>query len=131
MQNPDQSNITGTAINYLYVCPRKLWFYQHNLEMEHTSESMDLGKHLHDESYPREKRREWRIDNCVQIDFIAKQVSFTTSNPVRDGNRARHADMLLPLSTQTERRNHPKGIINYPNQRRNTEVELTPKGSAK
>ena len=52
MQNPDQPNITGTAINTLYVCTRKLWFYQNHLDMEHTSEYVDIGKHLHDESYP-------------------------------------------------------------------------------
>ena len=58
MQNSDQPNITGTAINYLYICQRKLWFYRHHLEMEHTSEKVDLGKHIHEESYTREKRRE-------------------------------------------------------------------------
>ena len=44
MQNPDPTNITGTAINYLYICQRKLWFYRHHLDMEHTSESVDLGQ---------------------------------------------------------------------------------------
>ena len=40
--------------------------------MEHTSEYVDMGKHLHEESYPREKRREWDIDNLVKIDFVDK-----------------------------------------------------------
>ena len=127
MQNPDQSNITGTAINYLYVCPRKLWFYQHNLEMEHTSESVDLGKHLHDESYPREKRREWRIDNRVQIDFIDKQgiLHDIKSGPAMETAHVMQICYYLYLLKQKGVTN-PKGIINYPNQRRNTEVELTP-----
>ena len=56
MQN--QPHITGTAINYLHICTRKLWFYQNHLEMEHTSEYVDLGQLLHEESYSREKRRE-------------------------------------------------------------------------
>ena len=72
MQNPEQPNITGTAINYLYICTRKLWFYRNHLEMEHTSEHVGLGQLLHNESYPREKRREWDIDNLVKIDFIDK-----------------------------------------------------------
>ncbi len=56
MQNPKHPNITGTAINYLYVCQRKLWLHQHHINMEHTSEAVDLGKHLHEQSYPPSNR---------------------------------------------------------------------------
>ncbi len=73
MQNPQHPDITGTAINYLYICQRKLWFYRHHIEMEHTSDKVDLGKHLHEESYPREQRREWDIDSLIKIDFVDKQ----------------------------------------------------------
>ena len=81
MQNSNQSNITGTAINYLYICTRKLWFYQNHLEMEHTSEYVDLGQLLHEDSYPREKRREWNIGERIQIDFVTNKVFSMTSNP--------------------------------------------------
>ena len=29
-----EARVTGTAINYLFVCPRKLWFFQNHIEME-------------------------------------------------------------------------------------------------
>ena len=104
MQNPDQPNITGTAINYLYICQRKLWFYQHHLEMEHTSEKVDLGKHLHEKSYPREKRRgmgHWQ----PHPHWLRRQTGHPTRHQIRsiNGNSAHHANLLLPLSTQTER----------------------------
>ncbi len=127
MQNPNQPNITGTAINYLYVCTRKLWFYQHHLEMEHTSEKVDLGKHLHEESYPREKRREWNIDNLINIDFVDKQgiLHDIKSGPAMETAHIMQICYYLYLLKQKGVTNR-KGVINYPRQRRNTEVELTP-----
>lgn len=127
MQNPDQSNITGTAINYLYICQRKLWFYRHHLEMEHTSEKVDLGKHIHEESYTREKRREWDIDNLVKIDFIDKEgiLHDIKSGPAMEIAHIMQICYYLYLLKQKGISNK-KGIINYPRQRQTTEVELTP-----
>ena len=127
MQNLDQPDITGTAINYFYICTRKLWFYQNHLEMEHTSEKVDLGQLLHDESYPREKRREWSIDNLVQIDFVDKQgiLHDIKSGPAMETAHVMQLCYYLYLLKQKGVTNR-KGIINYPTQRRNTEVELTP-----
>ena len=127
MQHPDQHNITGTAINYLHVCTRKLWFYQNHLEMEHTSEYVDLGRHLHEESYPREKRREWNIDNLVQIDFVDKHgiLHDIKSGPAMETAHIMQLCYYLYLLKQKGVSNR-KGVINYPRQRRTTEVELTP-----
>ena len=127
MQNPNHPNITGTAINYLYICTRKLWFYQNHLEMEHTSEKVDLGKHLHEESYPREKRREWSIDNLVQIDFVDKDgiLHDIKSGPAMETAHVMQLCYYLYLLKQKGVTNR-KGVINYPRQRQTTEVELTP-----
>ena len=126
MQNPDQPNITGTAINYLHVCTRKLWFYQHHLEMEHTSERIDLGKHIHEESYPRERRREWDIDNLVKIDFVDKHgvLHDVKSGPAMETAHVMQLCYYLYLLKQKGVANRT-GVINYPRQRRTTEVELT------
>lgn len=127
MQNAAQPNITGTAINYLYVCTRKLWFYQNHIEMEHTSEHVNLGQLLHDESYPREKRREWNIDNLVQIDFVDKDgiLHDIKSGPAMETAHIMQLCYYLYLLKQKGVTNK-KGVINYPRQRRTTEVELTP-----
>lgn len=127
MQNPNQSNVTGTAINYLYICQRKLWFYQNHLEMEHTSEHVDLGQLLHDESYPREKCREWDIDNLVKIDFVDKQgiLHDIKSGPAMETAHIMQLCYYLYLLKQKGVSNR-KGVINYPRQKRTTEVELTP-----
>lgn len=127
MQNADTTNITGTAINYFFICTRKLWFYQNHLEMEHTSEYVELGKLLHEDSYPREKRREWNIDNLIRIDFIDKQgiLHDIKSGPAMETAHVMQLCYYLYLLKQ-KGVTHRKGVINYPRQRRTTEVELTP-----
>ncbi len=127
MQNPKHPNITGTAINYLYVCQRKLWLHQHHINMEHTSEAVDLGKHLHEQSYPREKRREVDIDNLVKIDFIDEQgvLHDIKSSPYMETAHIMQLCYYLYLLKQKGVSNR-KGVINYPRQRQTTEVELTP-----
>lgn len=58
-------------INYYYICKTKLWLFSHNITMEHESDSVTLGKLLHESSYKREK--EFMIDNLINMDFIKKK----------------------------------------------------------
>ena len=36
--------ITGVMVNYYFVCKRKLWYFVKNLDMEHNSELVGMGK---------------------------------------------------------------------------------------
>ena len=94
--------------------------------MEHTSEHVDMGKHLHEESYPREKRKEWSIDNLAQIDFIDKHgiLHDIKSGPAMETAHVMQLCYYLYVLKQKGITNR-KGVINYPRQRQTTEVELT------
>ncbi len=46
-------NIIATHINYQIVCPRKLWLFANNIQMEHTSDTVYDGKLIHETSYPQ------------------------------------------------------------------------------
>uniref|UniRef100_UPI0026352367 Dna2/Cas4 domain-containing protein n=1 Tax=Thermococcus sp. TaxID=35749 RepID=UPI0026352367 len=37
----DQLLIGGTEINYLFICPTKLWYFSHGITMEGESEWVD------------------------------------------------------------------------------------------
>lgn len=65
------ARITGTKINYYFVCKRKLWLFNRDISMEHTSENVGLGKLIHEQSYGREKK-ELSIDETIKIDFAGK-----------------------------------------------------------
>jgi CRISPR-associated exonuclease Cas4 len=61
-------NITGTHIAYYHICTRKLWFFTHHLDCEHSSELIQLGQHIHDASYA-EKQKEINL-GPVKFDWI-------------------------------------------------------------
>ncbi|WP_297435268.1 Dna2/Cas4 domain-containing protein, partial [Thermococcus sp.] len=48
--------ITGTEINYLFICPTKLWYSAHGVTMEQESEWVDLGRFLHERRYGNEEK---------------------------------------------------------------------------
>jgi CRISPR-associated exonuclease Cas4 len=62
--------ITGTHINYYFVCRRKLWFFANGIQMEHTSDLVYEGKLIHEESYPQRasKYEEVQIGG-IKVDF--------------------------------------------------------------
>lgn len=122
-----QARITGTQINYLFVCVRKLWLFHHHIEMEHTSDYVDLGQLLHEEAYPREKKREAVIDSLIQIDFIDKEGVLHDVKSGQSMEQAHEMQILYYLYVLKQKGlPNRKGTINYPRQRRTTEVELTP-----
>lgn len=41
---------TGTQVNYCVVCPRKLWLFSYDFDMEHTSELVEVGRLIHEAS---------------------------------------------------------------------------------
>lgn len=61
--------VTGTQVNYYFTCKRKLWLFFNYLEMEHTSDLVDMGRLIHESTYPRETKKEVTLDG-IKIDFI-------------------------------------------------------------
>ncbi|MBW1650087.1 MAG: CRISPR-associated protein Cas4 [Deltaproteobacteria bacterium] len=60
--------ITGTQINYYFVCKRKLWLFSHNISMGHTSGLVEIGSIIHKNTYIR---KEMELDG-IKIDFFEK-----------------------------------------------------------
>lgn len=61
--------ITGTEVNYYFICKRKLWLYQHHIQMEFGFENVQIGKMISEETYKR-KKKEIRIDNLISMDNV-------------------------------------------------------------
>lgn len=117
--------VTGTEFNYYHLCRRKLWLFSHDIHMEHTSDNVLLGKLIDEHTYPRAKK-EIMIDGVVKIDFMDDGVV----HEVKKSNRMEEAhigQLLYYLYCLRQKGvDIRKGIINYPKQKRTTEVELTP-----
>lgn len=61
----------GTQINYFIVCPTKLWYFSHFLQMEKNSDLVSLGKLIHETSYEKIKK-DVLIDSRISIDSVEK-----------------------------------------------------------
>ncbi|MCX7914609.1 MAG: CRISPR-associated protein Cas4, partial [Thermodesulfovibrionales bacterium] len=84
-----------------------------------------MGKLLSKYSYPAEEKREFLIDNLINIDIVG---SFEIRE-IKYSNRLAHADriqLLYYLYYLKQFGIEKKGVINYPKMRRREEVILTP-----
>lgn len=117
--------VTGTEFNYFCLCKRKLWLFSHGITMEHTSDNVFMGKLIDEHSYPKAKK-EIMIDGVVKIDFMDDGVvhEVKKSNKMEEA----HIGQLLYYIYCLRQKGADirKGVINYPKQKRTTEIELTP-----
>ena len=120
------ARITGVKVNYFFVCQRKLWLFDHNLDMEHTSDYVALGNLLHEESYPRQAK-EVLIDDLIRIDFIDSEGVLHDVKLGKSMEEAHTYQLLYYLYYLKQKGiNNLTGVINYPKAKRKTTVELTP-----
>ncbi len=120
--------ITGTHINYYFVCHRKLWLFANGIQMEHTSELVDEGRFIHETAYPQrtEKYTEIELDG-VKIDYYDPKNKIV--HEVKKSNKIEQAHFwqakyyLYVLNS-----NGVKGataILEYPKLRRRDTIELS------
>lgn len=121
------SRINGTQINYYFICKTKLWLFSHNIQLEHESENVKLGKILHEDSFKREK--DFLIDNLINVDFI-KITDFVEIHEIKKTQKMdkSHEFQLLYymyyLKTKKDIENI-KGFLDYPKNRKKKEIFLT------
>ena len=116
-------NFTGTHVNYYFVCPRKLWLFSHDLEMEMESDLVLLGKLLHETGYKR-KFKELSIGR-IKIDFLEGGCEVHEVKRSRRVEKAHVFQLLYYLYYLKRLGVEAKGVLNYPLLRRRVEIELT------
>lgn len=118
--------ITGTQINYFFICMRKLWLFSKGLEMEHTSDMVYLGKLIGAESYPREQK-EILIDDAIRIDFMGSDGVIHETKKSNKLEKAHEFQLLYYLYyLKNKGITGIRGELNYPALKRRKPVELTP-----
>jgi len=119
--------ITGTHFNYYLICHRKLWLFANNIQMEHTSEAVSLGKLIHESSYPQriDRYKELAIEG-IKIDYFdtKKQVvhEIKKSDKKEDAHIWQVKYYLYVLENNGIR---ATGVLEYPKLRKTQEVFLS------
>ncbi|HOI79191.1 MAG TPA: CRISPR-associated protein Cas4 [Petrimonas sp.] len=62
--------VTGTHFNYFMICHRKLWLFANGIQMEHVSELVEMGKLIHETSYPGRSSKFEEVEiGGIKIDY--------------------------------------------------------------
>lgn len=64
--------INGTLVNYYIHCPRQCYLHAHRINLENNSESVKVGKALHQTKYKNDENAEIAIDN-IRLDKLTKE----------------------------------------------------------
>jgi CRISPR-associated exonuclease Cas4 len=120
--------ITGTHINYYFICKRKLWLFANDIQMEHTSDLVYEGKLIHESSYPQraERYEELEIDGC-KIDFYDAKNKVVHEIKKSDKVEVAHEWQVKYYIYVLERNGieGTTGILEYPALRHKSQVILT------
>lgn len=117
--------ITGVMVYYYFVCKRKLWFFSNNLDMEHTSELVGIGKLIDETSYDRE-RKHILIDEMINVDFLKDwKVIHEVKKSKKLDEAAKWQLKYYIWVLRNKGVNIEKGILDYPLLRKREEIYLT------
>ncbi|RYX83624.1 CRISPR-associated protein Cas4 [bacterium] len=125
----DNDSFTGTQINYLVVCPRKLWLFSHGIEMEREDQNVQMGKQIGQGTYEREKK-EINLDNQVVIDWADAKpgpdgvLTIHEVKKSRAVSRAHRLQMLYYLHFLRQKGVAARGVIDYPELKQRETIEL-------
>ena len=123
--------ITGTMINYYFVCQRKLWFFLNQIQMEAENQDVQIGKLIDETSYSREKKH-ITINETISVDFIGR---YNILHEVKKSKSIEEAGEWQIKYYLYYMKNHgveiEKGIIDYPKLRQRFEVCLLKEDEAR
>lgn len=124
LDNELQEKITGTLINYYFVCHRKLWYFVNHIQMENNNQEVNLGKLIDDYYYLNEKKH-LMINDTICVDFIGR---YNVIHEVKKSRSLEDASEWQLKYYLYFFKKHgvlvEKGILNYPKLKKRVEVFL-------
>lgn len=120
----DKFKTQGIKVNYYYICKRKLWLFDKGISMENTSDRVLQGKVVHENSYARDKNKEFLIDDIIKVDILEKDYV----KEVKLSSKMEKSDkmqLLYYLFYLKQLGINKKGTINYVKEKKIEEIELT------
>ncbi len=119
--------ITGTHINYYFVCKRKLWLFSSGIQMEQTSDTVLMGKIIDAGSYER-KEKAIDIDESIVIDWLDEKSGVIHEVKKSDSMEEAHRWQVLYYLWYLKQKGVEglKGEIDYPKLKQKVTIELTP-----
>lgn len=116
-------SFTGTEINYLHVCPRKLWLFRHGLRPEAENDFVQLGRLLNDTAFSR-ATKEIPIGEVGVLDWA--NLKDGTIHETKHGKTPENGDIAQVQYYMYFMREQgipvKRAVIHYPRQRKTQEI---------
>jgi len=125
--------ITGTHINYYFICHRKLWLFTNGFQSEQTSDTVYEGRLIHETSYPQRSEKYSEIElGGIKIDYfdpVNKVVhEVKKSDKMEPAHKWQLKYYLFVLETHGIE--NATGILEYPKFHKTQEVLLSERDKA-
>lgn len=117
--------MTGTHISYYFLCRRKLWLFANNVQMEHNSDAVAVGRFVSEHTYTR-RRHELKIDDVV-LDFYDARthtVHEIKKSPAMEESHVRQVQYYISV-LEAKGVQNVTGMIDYPLLKRKVQVTLS------
>ena len=117
--------VNGTMIWYYFICKREVWMISRNIEADQSDSNIDIGRFIHEKSYIRDMK-EVSIDG-MKIDRIKREGKDSIVSEIKKSSKYEEASkmqLLLYLQALRESGIEAKGVLKYPTEKKNVEVEL-------
>lgn len=120
--------ITGTHFNYYFTCQRELWLFANGINMEQTSELVEMGKLIHETSYPQRSEKYTEIElEGVKIDYYDARNKVVHEVKKSDSHEEAH-EWQVKYYIHALNKNGIEGvtgILEYPKLRETRQVVLS------
>ena len=120
--------ITGTHINYYFVCSRKLLLFANGIQMEHSSDMVFEGKLIHETIYPQRSAKYEEITiGGIKIDFYDAKNKIIHEIKKSEKLEEAHIWQLKYYIYIMEQAGIDgiSGVLEYPKERKKKEVYLS------
>jgi len=114
----------GLQLNYLRVCPRKLWLFAHQVRLEADAEAVALGRLTHERAYRDRPRRSLILENLIAIDVLEDEGTVLEVKHAPTFVEAARLQLRYYLYFLWRRGVRRQGELRFPRQRRRETVEL-------
>jgi CRISPR-associated exonuclease Cas4 len=118
--------VTGTKLNYYFICKRKLWLFSNGITMEHESGTVAEGRVISDTTYA-DRKHELDIDGVIRLDFADLKAGVIHEIKKSDAMEEAHVWQVKFYLYYLKQKGMPtlKGELNYPKLKRTLPIELT------
>ena len=124
MKEDLSKKITGLMFAYSLICPRKLWYYAKGITLEDTSEYVNLGKLIDENTFKREDKH-ILINDCINIDYMKNGIVYEIKKSKSLKEASEYQIKYYLYNLYQNGIENPVGILKIPKEKYEQEIYLT------